>query len=178
MYPCEHCGLKQVGESYGCVACGYAQGDGSILCEDCASCAACDLCGEDCCVRCKEERPQCCGKILCGSGKKYPSAREQRKEFGVERDACVWKHTTKELPCGHPGCNLYTQGACYTCDKLKRKQTEDRAIKEDVKKVPELLGMVQSSSLAAVLTAWAGDPGRAARETKELERLRNFKRKR
>ena len=169
IYECAVCSHKMMGESYGCLTCGYALGDGNIYCEDCADKSKCDVCGERCCVGCGEQQP-CCGRVLCGSGNtgNCDTAEEMRGQYGVVRDACVWKHAEVEnwAACGHPRCALdgEPQATCFTCAQQAAAELEVARVKADRERVRALLESPETSaSLKAALTAWLGPPAAAAR---------------
>lgn len=163
------------GESFGCEVCGYAQGDGNILCDDCAVKGGCDKCGESCCVICSSETHQCCGMMICGNKESYNSKEEMRKEYGVEYEACIWEHKVKEekLECGHVGCNFHE--GCYTCKMNKITKTEDDNIESDKEVVEELLKKASSDSLKAYLRGFLNDPRakKRKRNDESLEKYRN-----
>ncbi|KAJ1483678.1 hypothetical protein T484DRAFT_1949491 [Baffinella frigidus] len=185
IYTCESCDQELCGETFGCKACAYAQGDGNVYCDGCASNAPCGKCGDSCCVRCSEALP-CCGIVVCGSGNVdvLKTAAEMRASYGVTRDACIWKHdeSASKLACGHQGCNFHPEG-CFTCASDKAKQAEAAAVETDKALVAKLLaggnqlitggnilapaaGDVKSKSLAAALQEWLTETADAGSASK------------
>lgn len=177
VYECESCGYKMCGETFGCMICGYAQGDGNVLCDGCAQNSPCHKCGNSCCVQCSSHKHPCCGMVICGSGKKdsYDSKEAMRKEYGVEHDACIWEHqvAAKKLECGHAGCNFHE--GCYTCKMNKIKAAEDDGIEEDKVLVEELMKKASSDSLKSCLRGFLDDPRskKRKRDDEKLEKYRN-----
>lgn len=119
-----------------------------------------------CCVRCLGPT-ECCGKAICGLGEsdKIDTPEKLRSEFGVERDACIWKHAL--LPeweaCGHLRCSLATD-SCHTCSTVEKLKEEDRRIAADKKRVDVLIADPSTSqSLRAALAKWAAGSAPSAK---------------
>ena len=186
VYHCENCDEVMTGETFGCDACAYAQGDGNYYCQACAGGnSSCGKCGGSCCLRCSKVLP-CCGMVVCGSGNvdNFKTAAAMRKD--ASRDACIWSHrqalTSCAFACGHQGCNFRPEG-CFTCASDQTGKEEAAAVETDKALVAKLLaggsqlitggnilapaaGDVKSKSLAAALQAWLSDPSDAGRASK------------
>ena len=114
--------------------------------------------------------------VICGSGKKddYESKEAMRKEYGVERDACIWDHVTKDLDCGHKGCNFYKEG-CYSCNMIKKTKEEGKKITKDMALAEDMLEKASSDELKDCLRGFLSDPRSKKRKRDEdkLEKYRN-----
>ena len=142
VYNCNECQELMDGESFSCECCGYGEGDGNILCEECSTEACCEKCDESMCVYClkgsKDQFP-CCNMALCRG------------------EDCAEKHVVKTLDCGHKGCNFREDGGCLTCKKDKDTKSEKEAMAEDFKTIISILDKIKSKSIKEKLGNIIGD---------------------
>jgi hypothetical protein len=157
---------------------------GGWLYEKDASSAVCALCKERCCTTCSDASSrlteECCNITICGAGKaKHITKPAQlRKEYGVDRDACIWKwkRLTPFPVCGHPRCSVCASGGggCGRCRVGAAADVEASLIEADLARVDAMAKdeAGTSASLRAALLSWSVGAGRAALEKANAKRIR------
>jgi hypothetical protein len=74
-----------------------------------------------------------------------------------DEETCSGKHETKELECGHEGCNYY-EGACRQCENDMQEKKEMENVESDTAVVKELMGKAKSDKFKSLLQAFLHDP--------------------
>jgi len=141
---CTSCGKRDYKDKicYSCCSVGVALR--RPLCERCAlatKLGKCSKCGNEFCLSHGYMGEQeCCGLVLCG--------------LKSHKGSCTEKHITKELKCGHTGCNLWERKGCRVCALEKEYSDEKTLIMEDKKLVKDLLKISKSKNLKLHLQKW------------------------
>ncbi len=122
-------------------------------------------------TRASSAAAECCAARA--GEKAFPDKASLRAAWGVERDACFWRHAVCETPwpgCGHARCSEQPEeGGCPQCAATAETSREEQRVAADRERAQAMADdAATSASLKAVLRRWCADPGFMERDAAQV----------